>query len=76
MTHGYGAPGARASERGTHGATGYLAGQQDRAVAAFMRAHELTLPNQFKQLWDNLSSRAAYKKVIDDKLFVAKVNGN
>jgi uncharacterized Ntn-hydrolase superfamily protein len=55
------------------GFVAYLAGQQDRALAAFKRAHELTLPNQFNQLWDNLSGRSAYKKVIDDKVFVAKV---
>src|SRR5262245_29180262 len=55
------------------GFVAYLAGQKDRALAAFKRAHELTLPNQFNQLWDNLSGRSAYKKVIDDKLFVAQV---
>ena len=58
------------------GFAAYLAGQQDRALASFKRAHELTLPNQFKQLWDNLSARSAYKKVVDDKSFVAKVTGN
>jgi len=58
------------------GFAAYLAGQQDRALASFRRAHELTLPNQFKQLWDNLSARSAYKKVVDDKSFVAKVTGN
>src|SRR3989442_1392188 len=58
------------------GFAAYLAGQQDRALASFKRAHELTLPNQIKQLWDNLSARIAYKKVVDDKTFVAKVTGN
>lgn len=58
------------------GFAAYLAGQQDRALASFKRAHELTLPNQFKQLWDNLSARSAYKKVVDDKSFVAKVTGS
>jgi uncharacterized Ntn-hydrolase superfamily protein len=57
------------------GFAAYLAGQQDRALASFKRAHELTLPNQFKQLWDNLSARNAYKKVVDDKSFVGKVTG-
>lgn len=54
----------------------YLAGKPERAIAAFNRAKELTLPNQFKQTWDNLSGRAAYKKVIEDKAFVARVTGN
>lgn len=58
------------------GFVAYLAGQQDRALAAFKRAHELSLPNQFKQIWDNFSNRAAYKKVTDDKAFVAKVTGS
>ncbi len=58
------------------GFTAYLAGQQDRAFAAFKRAHELTLPSQFKQMWDNLSNRAVYKKIADDKAFVAKVTGS
>jgi uncharacterized Ntn-hydrolase superfamily protein len=58
------------------GFTAYLAGKQDEAVAAFKRAHELTLPNQFKQLWDNVSNRAAYKKVLEDKAFVGRVVGS
>lgn len=58
------------------GFVAYLAGQQDRALAAFKRAHELSLPNQFKQMWDNFSNRGAYKKVMDDKAFVAKVTGS
>jgi uncharacterized Ntn-hydrolase superfamily protein len=57
------------------GFAAYLAGQQDRALVSFKRAHELTLPNQFKQLWDNLSARGAYKKVVEDKAFAAKVTG-
>jgi uncharacterized Ntn-hydrolase superfamily protein len=58
------------------GFTAYLAGKQDQALAAFKRAHELTLPNQFKQLWDNLSNSAAYKKVLEDKAFVGRVVGS
>src|SRR5215831_18414718 len=58
------------------GFAAYLAGQQDRAIAAFKRAHELTLPSQFKQIWENLSSRPAYQKVIEDKAFVSKVTGS
>ncbi len=55
------------------GFVAYLAGRQDQALASFKRAHELTLPNQFKQLWDTLSARAAYRRVLDDKEFVARV---
>ena len=58
------------------GFAAYLAGQQDRAIAAFKRAHELTLPSQFKQIWENLSNRPAYQKVIEDKAFVSKVTGS
>jgi len=60
----------------TLGFIAYLAGQQDRALAAFKRAHELTLPSQFKQIWDNISNRTEYKKVIEDKAFVGKVTSN
>ena len=58
------------------GFAAYLADEQGRALAAFQRAHELTLPNQFKQIWDNVSSRMAFQKVIEDKAFVSKVMGN
>ena len=57
------------------GFAAYLAGRQDWAQAAFKRAHELTLPNQFKQLWDNLTNRSAYKKVLEDKAFLSQVTG-
>lgn len=57
------------------GFAAYLAGQQERAQVAFRRAHELTLPNQFKQLWDNLANRPAYKKVLEDTAFVNQVTG-
>jgi uncharacterized Ntn-hydrolase superfamily protein len=54
----------------------YLAGQRDRAAAAFARAKQLTLPAQFKTLWDGQSSRTpAFAKVLDDKAFVASVLG-
>jgi uncharacterized Ntn-hydrolase superfamily protein len=54
----------------------YLAGQRDRATAAFTRAKQLTLPAQFKTLWDGQSSRTpAFAKVLDDKAFVASVLG-
>jgi uncharacterized Ntn-hydrolase superfamily protein len=35
----------------TVGFVAYLAGKQDRALAAFNRAKSLTLPNQFADLW-------------------------
>jgi uncharacterized Ntn-hydrolase superfamily protein len=55
------------------GFAAYLAGRENQALAAFRRAHELTLPNQFKQLWDNLSNRPAYKNVLEDNSFVSQV---
>jgi len=52
----------------------YLAGRTDRSLAAFSRARQLTLPEQFKAAWDAQSGRgAAFKKVSDDQAFVAKV---
>ena len=52
----------------------HLAGQRERAMAAFTRAKQLTLPAQFKTLWDGQSSRTpAFAKVLDDKAFVAAV---
>lgn len=54
----------------------YLAGNRDRATAAFNRAKQLTLPAQFKTLWDGQSSRtSAFAKVLDDKAFVSSVLG-
>ncbi len=50
----------------------YLAGNRDRATAAFARAKQLTLPAQFKALWDGQSSRTpAFARVLEDKAFVA-----
>lgn len=55
----------------------YLAGNRDRAAGAFARAKQLTLPAQFKALWDTQASRsAAYAKVLEDKAFVASVMGS
>jgi uncharacterized Ntn-hydrolase superfamily protein len=52
----------------------YLAGQVDRSLAAFARAKQLTLPQQFKTLWDEQSTRvSAFGKVVEDKAFVVKV---
>ena len=54
----------------------YLAGQRDRSTAEFTRAKQLTLPAQFKTLWDGQSSRTpAFAKVLEDKAFVAAVLG-
>ena len=39
------------------GFVAYLAGKRDRALAAFDRAKQLTLPAQFKTLWDAQSAR-------------------
>lgn len=57
------------------GFVAYLAGQRDRALAAFTRAKQLTLPAQFKTMWDGQAARGAFSKVIDDKAFVASVLG-
>lgn len=52
----------------------YLAGNRDRATAAFARARQLTLPAQFKTLWDGQSSRIpAFARVLEDKAFVATI---
>ena len=52
----------------------YLAGQRERATSAFNRAKQLTLPAQFKTLWDGQSSRnPAFAKVLEDQAFVAAV---
>jgi hypothetical protein len=58
------------------GFVAYLAGRIDRSLAAFARAKELTLPEQFKTLWTEQSTRVpAFRKVLDDTAFVAKVLG-
>jgi uncharacterized Ntn-hydrolase superfamily protein len=52
----------------------YLAGQRERATAAFTRARQLTLPAQFKTLWEGQASRTpAFAKILEDKAFVAAV---
>lgn len=55
------------------GFVAYLAGQTDRALAAFARAKQLTLPAQFKTAWDTAARNTAFQKVVDDAAFVAKV---
>ena len=53
------------------GFVAYLAGNRERAMAAFTRARQLTLPAQFKALWDNQLRNEAFKKVGDDATLVA-----
>lgn len=56
------------------GFVAYLAGERDRAIAAFGRARQLTLPQQFKTMWEEQSSRVpAFKAVLDDRAFVDRV---
>ena len=55
------------------GFVAYLAGNIDRSIAAFARARQLTLPEQFKAVWDQTARNPAYKKVVDDATFVAKI---
>ena len=53
------------------GLVAYLAANRDRAMAAFARAKELTLPAQFKTIWDTQLRNEAFKKVGDDAALVA-----
>ena len=62
-----------ASQHARVGFIAYLAGKRDRALSAFDRAKQLTLPAQFKTLWDAQAVRPAYAKVLQDKEFVARV---
>jgi tetratricopeptide (TPR) repeat protein len=58
------------------GFVAYLAGRTDQALAAFARARQLTLPDQFKTIWTEQSTRApGFRKVAEDKALVAKVFG-
>lgn len=59
------------------GLVAYLANRQDIAMSAFARAKELTLPAQFKRLWEEQSGAVpAFRKVLEDSQFVAKVFGS
>jgi uncharacterized Ntn-hydrolase superfamily protein len=63
-----------ATQHARLGFVAYLAGERDRAIAAFARARQLTLPQQFKTLWEEQSSRVpAFKAVLDDRAFVDRV---
>jgi uncharacterized Ntn-hydrolase superfamily protein len=56
------------------GLVAYVAGQKDRAMAALSRAKQLTLPQQFKTMWEAQVSRAAaFKTVLEDRAFVERV---
>ncbi len=52
------------------GFVAYLAQRRDAAVAAFDRAKLLTLPAQFKTLWDGAARNPAYAKLLADQAFV------
>jgi uncharacterized Ntn-hydrolase superfamily protein len=54
------------------GFVAHLAGNRERALTAFTRARQLTLPAQFKTLWDDLQARtAAFRNVAEDAALVA-----
>jgi uncharacterized Ntn-hydrolase superfamily protein len=56
------------------GFVAYLAGRVEDSVAAFARARQLTLPEQFKTMWTEQSTRVpAFKKVLEDTAFVSRV---
>ena len=56
------------------GFVAYLAGQHDRALDAFARARQLTLPEQFKTLWHEHSTRVpAFRAAAEDAAFTARV---
>ena len=55
------------------GVIAYLAGNTDRAITAFARAQQLSLPEQFKTAWDQATRNPAYKRILDDTAFVARV---
>jgi uncharacterized Ntn-hydrolase superfamily protein len=62
-----------ASEHVRVGVIAYLAGGRTRAMAAFARARDLSLPDQFRAAWDSATRNPAYRKLLDDSAFVAKV---
>jgi uncharacterized Ntn-hydrolase superfamily protein len=58
------------------GFVAYLAGQAERSLAAMSRARQLSLPQQFKTMWEEQSSRVpAFAKIVDDKAYAARVFG-
>jgi uncharacterized Ntn-hydrolase superfamily protein len=58
------------------GFAAYLAGKHDRALESFARAKELTLPQQFKTIWDDQTTRVeAFRRVLENKAFVNQVLG-
>jgi uncharacterized Ntn-hydrolase superfamily protein len=63
------------SHRVHQGFLAYLTGNKDKALAAFRRALELD-PNGYKGSFDNAlnaQATAAYRKVLDDKAFMAQL---
>lgn len=49
----------------------YLVGNADQALEAFRRAR--TLDPNFSRSWDTMAATGAYKKILDDRQFVAKI---
>jgi uncharacterized Ntn-hydrolase superfamily protein len=51
----------------------YLTGEPEKALQSFRRARGLN--SNFKQSWETMAARPAYKKVAEDRDFVDKVMG-
>ena len=49
----------------------YLAGEPEQALRAFRRAKELN--PDFQRAWDAMAARPAYRKIVEDKPFVERV---
>ena len=47
----------------------YLAGDRDQALSAFRKAQALN--PDFQQAWDTMAASPAYRKILDDREFVA-----
>jgi len=49
----------------------YLAGEPEKALRAFRRAKELN--PDFQRAWDAMAARPAYRKIVEDKPFVERM---
>ena len=49
----------------------YLTGDSDQALQSFRAARALN--PDFRQAWDTMAATAAYKKILDDREFVARI---
>ena len=58
------------------GLVAYIAGNRERAMAAFTRAKQLTLPAQLKTIWDAQLRNDAFKKAGEDAALVAALFPN